>query len=342
MLRISFKKTIGILLAISTAITSGGCKILIEQDETVKNESLQVTEASLPENYYVWHNDYTDDYATGQQSGYVEHNVYTPVYINYHSFEGKTKYRPTPEGKPKRIIWLTEDEVDLIPTYYKGDEIILKASEYRPEEIILERFFDEGWTFGIYGMAPDATGRYMMTTKIDDDDDDYYFFPLSEAFELAKTLPDTTITIDKIGGNELRSGNIAASGFVSNLAKNNIYDLEVYVGTKSHNIQLKADSKILVSKECFSVTDYTLENSYIALIRLPAYLRPGYYYIDGIGLFRYLNSPYGTAVSETINYNEPTFTYDERGRLTEDRREHIRKVYNRPLPRLGKDRTPCT
>ncbi len=314
------KKITAITLAVFFAAASSGCQILIEQDETVENKALTTTEASLPQSnyYYVWHNDYTSDYRMGQQSGYVENNVYTPVYLNYHSFEKSSNYRPTVKGKPDRLIWLDEEEIDLVPTCYEGDEVILRSDTYRPEEFQLERFFDQGWTFGIYGMEEDATGRYVIKTNLEDDDEKHTFFPLSEAFDMAKTLPDTTITIDKIGGNELRSANISASGFVSNLSKNNVYDLEVYVGTKAHNIQLKADSKPLVSMENFTLTEYSLENSYIAIIKLPSYLKTGYYLIDGVGIFRYIKAPYSETLSEDINYNDPIIKYDEKDNIIED------------------------
>lgn len=302
------------MISIMAMMTLSGCQVLIEEEEVEANPPV-ATEAECSNSYYIWHNDKTDnimDDLGGRNSGTAE---FTKVYINHHTIESKEKYSNNVMGMPQRLAWFTDEELNLIPTYYPGDKLILNADTYLPEEITFERYFDEGWTFGITGLTEDGTGRYGRSTRIENKKLSY-FFPLSDAYEVLKALPDTDIKIDKVGGQELRSNAISDSGFVMGLSKGKTYNVEIYVGTQSYDIRLKADSKPLVSRECFTSTDYSLVDTQTAVINLPSYLKTGYYYVDGEGFFRYIAN--GKSWNESTNFNTPICTFDSEGKLTYD------------------------
>lgn len=310
------KLTAVALLSAVTATSLTGCNVLIEEATAMTNTPV-TTEAELSNYYYIWHNDYTNnvmDDLKGRNSGTAQ---FTKVYENFATFEAgkKENYSNNVLGNPGRLMWLSEEELELVPTYYAGDELVLSSDSYRPQEVIFERFFDEGWTFGFAGLAKDKTGRYTVSTKTENKDESW-FFPLSEAYELVKTLPDTEILVDKVGGEELRSNGVSDSGFVKGLTKDNVYNVEVYIGTNAYDIKLKADSKPLVSRECFTSTDYRLVDSSTAIIKLPKYLRTGYYYVDGGGLFRYISG--AKSWNSSTNFNIPICSFNSEGRAIYD------------------------
>jgi len=292
-----------------------GCDILIDETETVSNVVV-TSESELNNAYYIWHNDYTNNVMEdvgGNNSGY---GSFTKLYKNYSTIVETVSYSNTANGHPENLIWLSEEELELVPTYYYGDALVLSAETYRPVEIIFERYFDEGWTFGICGLTADATGRYSISTEADPDGKSL-FFPLAESYEIARELPETTIMIDKVGGSELRSNGISDSGFIKGLKKDAVYELEIYIGTISYNIKLRADAKALVSRECFVSTEYSLVNSKTAIIKIPEYLKTGYYYVDGEGLFRYIAAGDSWEDGKT-NFNSPICYFDEEGNVIHD------------------------
>lgn len=62
---------------------------------------------------------------------------------------------------PDRIFWLNSqlDEKKL-PTMYPGDVMIYKSDTYVPDLYYLEKFFDNGYTFGVSGLYKDMSGYY--------------------------------------------------------------------------------------------------------------------------------------------------------------------------------------
>ena len=301
-------------LVVSSALLLSGCDILIEEDTEFSNEPVY-SEDAMDNGYYIWHNDKIDNIMKDLKGSSTDTATFTRLYTGYKTFSEGESYDNISGGKPDRAMWLSEEELELVPTLYPGDELVLNASEYRPEEIIFERFYDEGWTFGVCGMTEDTTGRYVISTETEDDEQNW-FAPFSEIFELVKLLPDTDITIDKVGGVDLRGNGVSDAGYVTGLSKNKVYSAEVYVGTEAYDTKFRADSNILVSRECFTSTDYTLVDSQTAVITIPNYLKTGYYYVDGEGLFRYVKNSY--TWNESTDFNSPICTYDSEGQPVYD------------------------
>ena len=72
-------------------------------------------------------------------------------------------------------------------------------------------------------------------------------------------------------------------------------------------------SRAFVSMEAAYTFDYDLPEAEIAVVKLPSYLKTGYYFINGNGLFRYISS--GDKYDENTNFNDPMLVYNEDGKL---------------------------
>ena len=72
------------------------------------------------------------------------------------------------------------------------------------------------------------------------------------------------------------------------LEKDKYYDFEFYQGTKYRKLTTIADTMVLQSEDMMILNNpYTKTKEGYFIINLPDNLKSGYYYICGLGLFRY-------------------------------------------------------
>ena len=111
------------------------------------------SEEELPENaYYIMHKAKDD-----KGKPYVKYMPLLAAENNYGSLanESYTGFNP------KRITWVNYNvDEGAIPTLSKNDKLIYKSSTYIPTKYALEKFFDEGYTFGVAGLKADNSGNY--------------------------------------------------------------------------------------------------------------------------------------------------------------------------------------
>ena len=105
--------------------------------------------------------------------------------------------------------------------------------------------------------------------------------------------------------------------------------LSVYVGTSVYEINVTADVRAFTSMEVFSTSNYNYTKSKTISIAFPTELNSGYYCVNDIGMFRYVNGDSYDDVTDfdmpndyssinmndakyesSINENENTFTID--------------------------------
>lgn len=227
---------------------------------------------------------------------YVRHgDVYYQPYFGQTSF---TPDRTVTAKDDKRIAWYGEDYAN-IPTMNKGDTIVYHSTQPFTEGLTIERFEDFGYTVGICQMKEASSGRYSFAT----DSRSFNVDIKSDAGTLCQN-GETSATFDKIGGVNLRAGNISRAGTIIGLSKGKTYDCDIYIGTDLHECKIKADVKALCSMEVFDITDYSFNRSKTITFKFPKNLQSGYYNIGGFGIVRYINSAKGK-FSESMDMNIP-------------------------------------
>lgn len=227
---------------------------------------------------------------------YVRHgDVYYQPYFGQTSF---TPGRVASAKDDKRIAWYGEDYAN-IPTMNKGDTIVYHSTQPFTEGLTIERFEDFGYTVGICQMKEASSGRYSFAT----DSRSFNVDIKSDAGTLCQN-GETSATFDKIGGVNLRAGNISRAGTIIGLSKGKTYDCDIYIGTDLHECKIKADVKALCSMEVFDITDYSFNRSKTITFKFPKNLQSGYYNIGGFGIVRYINSAKGK-FSESMDMNIP-------------------------------------
>ena len=199
------------------------------------------------------------------------------------------------------------------------DKLIYVSSTEVPQEIIFERFADYGYSIGISNMVPDMGGHYYFTFADTDEDDYKYSIDMkSDAAQLAELQATTRLYLDKVGNTRVTEENISDGGTVLGLKKDKVYTCEFYTGTYYQDFNLTANIHCFSSLERFTSYNYEFMHSNFIVIEIPKYFKSGYYFVNGVGLFRYVADKdvtkyNGEPYDENINWNDPIIEYDEDG-----------------------------
>ena len=249
---------------------------------------------------------------------YIMHknNQCDPVYLGETTFTGTTE---TPANN--RIIWF-KDDIENIPTLSVAneDKLIFYSTVSFDETFNLERFEDYGYSVGLQGIQVSKTGRLFISTDVGDKTT----YPNSDTDEILN-MDNETVVIEKLGKNKLRETefledketlrNINRSGvliFPDNKNNNNYYQFEVYDGTIHHDVKLKCDVRVMGSYEVKKNTDYEYSRKDIVRIVIPETFQSGYYMINGMGVFRYIDMLDSNTMEDDIDFNIPN-AEDEEG-----------------------------
>lgn len=296
-----------------------GCNV-IKSKKAVVDESLVSTCDSnklYSGQYYVWHdeaqNNITRDINTdlSKFKDYT-YDIFQPVY------KESDPTKNTHEEDNDRVLWISDENDNKIPTLYKGDELIYFSTESIPTKIKLERFYDHGYSLGFYGLTENikGSGQYKLSTQ-----DGAHIKTSSSASKMAKyfTSEDTVVSIPSVGDKKIESKDVSRAGTIKGLIHGAQYDVAAYVGTNRHLIQMTADTHIFSSYELYTLTanSYDFVGDGIITINLPENLKTGYYYINGAGLFRYID---GNSYNDSTNFNDPGVIKDDNGKVIYDPR----------------------
>ena len=260
--------------------------------------------------YYVWHNEKTTD-ITEDLKGTVDKDVFKICPGGEVNWEKNSFVNHT--------VWFTSANDKEIPTLYPGDQLLYISSTYVPYEgISWERFADYGYTIGVANLEGDKSGHYRITNAGDKNGYAGYVYPGSDATVLETFSEVSNVFIDKIGSVKIRDDFVSDGGTVSGLEKNKKYVCEWYTGTYYQDFEMTANIHAFCSMETFTTYDYDFLHSNCIAISIPSWLKTGYYYLDGIGFFRYLSDSdakqyNGEAYDANIDWNDPIIIYDENG-----------------------------
>lgn len=264
--------------------------------------------------YYVWHNEKSND-ITKDLNGTADTNVFKLCPAGDVNWDDDTFVTHT--------LWFSSSNDSSIPTLYPGDKLLyISANKVPYEGISWERFSDYGYTIGVANMEGDSSGHYRILSS-DGEDFHGYIYEKSDANELNRYAAVTNLFLDKVGGVAIRDNSISAGGTVINLDKDKEYVCEWYTGTYYQDFKMKANIHTFTHLEEFTTYDYEFLHSNVIEITIPDWLKTGYYYIDSVGLFRYVSEDYassynGKAYDSNVYWNDPIILYDEYGNLIYD------------------------
>ena len=129
--------------------------------------------------------------------------------------------------------------------------------------------------------------------------------------------------LDKVGDKRITKSEISDGGTVLGLKKDKTYKCEFYTGTFYQDFNLTANIHCFSSLERFTSYNYEFMHSNFIVIEIPEYFKGGYYFVNGVGLFRYVASGdearyNGKPYDENIDWNDPIIIYDENGFVVSD------------------------
>ncbi len=268
------------------------------------------------EKAYVWRSVGESDIRADLSQDRTGEDVFFICPIGSINFEGKEKEETY---EYQRSIWFLADTDNEIPTVTSKDALIYISDTTVPEEIVFERFADYGYSIGISGLKEDESDHYYITfAETDEDDYKHYIYEDSDARDLTTFNTITRLYIDKVGGTLVRKINVSAGGTVLNLEKDKDYICEFYTGTFYQDFKLQANVRCFGSLERFICYDYEFLHANCIRIEIPDWFKSGYYFVEGVGLFRYvayedLSAYNGLTYDESIEWNDPIKQYDEYG-----------------------------
>lgn len=197
----------------------------------------------------------------------------------------------------EKYYWLQKD-ASLIPSLYK-DEIIAYAStkEVDLKDLKIERYYDVGYSIGIYGGAFDNNGYYCITLSNNVIKD-------SSAYKALSKASASDIRIVEFNNKPIDENMLNDGGIFKGIEQGETCEIGYYAGTFYETATITSDYYYLQSYETMSVDNVTsTKNGYLA-ITLPSDAKSGYYRIDGGGLFKYYSYERGEKVDSEENMNE--------------------------------------
>lgn len=199
-----------------------------------------------------------------------------------------------------------------IPTLYKNDQLVFKASGNVPS-FTWERFIDQGYSIGLYGLQPSTAGKVQFVAGQSGNDATASFTTaLSASISEGMSL-DNGFVIDKVNGASLTDKNLRTGGIIAGLTKDAIANCDIYVGTSLISASATADMRAFTSFELYTTDLYSNSPDGYAIIDIPAFLKSGYYWINNAGMVKYYNVDRG-ADTTGISLDEQYY-YEDGGKV---------------------------
>lgn len=311
-----YKKMIAFALIGASVMGLTGCSLLtvggMSSDKPYEYNDVESLESGTA---YVWSDDKVTD-IRDDFNGPNEKNIFFRLVTGDYNFKGSEQVELS---EYPRSIWIDESLDEQIPTVTSKDKLIYISDTTVPEKIVFERFADYGYTIGISNLIPDGGDHYYFCyAETDTDDYKYYVDMNSDAADLIQFETISRLYLDKVDGKRVNKDSVSKGGTVLGLTKGNKYICEFYTGTFYQDFELTANIHSFGSMEQFTSYDYEFLHSNCIAISIPEYFKSGYYYVNGVGLFRYvtdadLKKYNGKAYDAGIDWNDPIVIYDENG-----------------------------
>ena len=316
-----YKKYMSVFIVMLATFCLSGCGLFqtVSGFSSNKETSFSDVYELESESAYVWHH----------EGGNIEEDIeniseedvfFTCITGNY-NFK---KQELNEVAEYPRSIWSGSDTDHQIPTVTQDDCLLYVSKTEVPDSIVFERFADYGYTIGVSNLLADAGGHYYLTyADIEEDDYKYYIDLESDAAQLTQLPLVKKLYLDKVGDIKVDERTVSHGGTVLGLEKDESYVCEFYTGTYYQDYILTANIHSFGSMERFVSHDYEFMHSNFIVIRIPDYFKSGYYFVNGVGLFRYVSDEdidlyNGEAYDDAIDWNEPMILYNEDGTIKYD------------------------
>lgn len=312
------RKVIAVLLIAAFSLNLSGCGVfetLQGQTDDKPNEYANVYELSSGK-AYVWDHKGETDIKKDLAQDRAGEAVFFACPTGDINFKGDEL---SDIDQYPRSIWISSDMDDQIPTVTSANALIYISDTTVPEDIIFERFADYGYSIGVSNMEADGGGHYFITyAETDEDDYKYYVDRKSDAAEITQFDTIARLYLDKVGGMEVSENSVSDGGTVLGLEKDQYYICEFYTGTFYQDFKLKANIHSFGKLERFVCHNYEFLHANCIKIEIPEWFKSGYYFVQGVGLFRYVTDEdlkvyNGLAYDAAIDWNDPIKQYDEYG-----------------------------
>ena len=222
----------------------------------------------------------------------------------------------TPDGKDMiagayakdSYYWLTKDST-LIPTLY-SDELIAFASQKvtNLKTIELKRYYDVGYSLGIFGGSFDSDGYYCVNL-------DKNMVAKSSAYKAFKSASSKDIRIVSVNDMPVDKKMLNDGGIFKDLKQGETVELGYYSGTYFKTAIVEADYYFLQAYETMQVSQVqSTKNGYLAIM-MPEDAKSGYYKLKDGGMFKYYAYEKGDKVDNEENMNEQYLVKDETNSL---------------------------
>lgn len=248
------------------------------------------------------------DVTSKMQNGcyYIYHDEYFyPVCYDWKNYEALNLGEgPVPDGR-KAVFDSTS--IINIPTLFEGDKLFYFSTAGVYDYTTLERFKEIGWSLGINNIQSNTVGRVFFqpgeTLEEGIESGNILTLELQNIYDFIANEnkgSDGTFLIDKVGGVQITNKNIE-NGIITGLEKGKAYDLEIYSGTEFMHYTASATVLYLESYETYAIWECTPLQDYLYEIKVPDYLKTGYYDVGGAGFMRIVREE---SYNEKTDYNE--------------------------------------
>lgn len=217
-----------------------------------------------------------------KKDSYTLDEIYSEKAFGFFVKDGKNFYpiKPVDTKAEKNFLWYTGDVKVPKVTSKTPLVAVFKKAEEMPQEYVLNKFNDLGYTFGAMVRVGDDNNSMWLQTQepcpnsnmstilsSSDIDNEIEVISINDSFPLNNV--DTDINI------------------FTGLEKNKYYTLQVLTGTKNQEISVCADTRVLKfveETELANPFQKTQEDYFI--VNLPENIHKGYYSINDEGIFQ--------------------------------------------------------
>ncbi len=220
-------------------------------------------------------------------------------------------------------VWVPSNADKEIPTLTSKDKLLFVSASYVPDVYEFTRLRDNGYSFGLAALVADSSGHYYIDySESGKKAYKQHINPDSDAGDLIG-IGAGRLHLDKVGKTKITDEYVTEDGIIKGLKKDKVYKCQFYVGSIYQDYNLTADQHTFTEFEDFTCYGYEYLHSNAISIDIPEWLCSGYYIVNGLGMFRYVDdtdvaSYNGEPYDENIDWNEPLILYDEYGRVAFD------------------------
>lgn len=295
------------LVAATTLTFFSGCSFAASEEEGYLTPddyepTYYLSEEELPEDAYYIVREETDNDGNAITKYYpllAAETTFTDVRDKYAGFDAD------------RVVWVNYNlDEGLIPTMYATDKLIYKSSTYIPTSYALEKFFDNGYTFGVAGLEQDLSGNYKYVSN--GNSGKGYVMTTSDATGFDAVSADSIYFV-AVGDTRVSPTNVSSSGTITGLELMETYPCDIRTGTEKLAAEMLCNVHYFSSAETYMFGSFTFITDIIAELNVPGYVTTGYFRIGEGGFFRYVADESITdyhTLSED-DYNATIYTYDE-------------------------------